>query len=151
MAGALAAFVWTAPGVAAPSPVTQAAPAISPAAPLPMQAATEAPVQLAHWAGGRRHFHGGRRGYRDYRRDRRRDRRRTRRALGIGAAVVGGAIIANEIARSRSQRRYVEPPRSSNYDRHVDWCYRRYRSYRASDNTFQPYNGGRRECYSPHY
>lgn len=32
---------------------------------------------------------------------------------------------------------------------HYDWCYNRYRSYRAGDNTFQPYNGPRRPCYSP--
>ncbi|MHC1548659.1 BA14K family protein [Phyllobacterium sp. K27] len=33
---------------------------------------------------------------------------------------------------------------------HTQWCYNRYRSYRASDNTFQPYNGPRRQCYSPY-
>jgi len=33
---------------------------------------------------------------------------------------------------------------------HVQWCYSRYRSYRASDNTFQPYNGPRRQCISPY-
>ncbi|HEY4191949.1 MAG TPA: BA14K family protein [Mesorhizobium sp.] len=33
---------------------------------------------------------------------------------------------------------------------HVRWCYNRYRSYRASDNTFQPYNGRRQQCYSPY-
>jgi len=33
---------------------------------------------------------------------------------------------------------------------HVAWCYRRYRSYRASDNTFQPYHGPRRPCISPY-
>lgn len=35
-------------------------------------------------------------------------------------------------------------------DEHVRWCYNRYRSYRASDNTFQPYNGPRRQCWSPY-
>ena len=34
---------------------------------------------------------------------------------------------------------------------HVQWCYDRYRSYRASDNTFQPYNGPRQQCYSPYW
>lgn len=34
---------------------------------------------------------------------------------------------------------------------HVEWCYDRYRSYRAWDNTFQPYNGPRQLCYSPYY
>jgi hypothetical protein len=33
---------------------------------------------------------------------------------------------------------------------HVEWCYDRYRSYRAYDNTFQPYEGPRRQCYSPY-
>jgi hypothetical protein len=33
---------------------------------------------------------------------------------------------------------------------HVEWCYARYRSYRAWDNTFQPYHGGRRQCWSPY-
>jgi hypothetical protein len=33
---------------------------------------------------------------------------------------------------------------------HVQWCYDRYRSYRAWDNTFQPYNGPRQQCYSPY-
>ena len=29
------------------------------------------------------------------------------------------------------------------------WCAARYRSYRASDNTFQPFGGPRRECVGP--
>jgi hypothetical protein len=33
---------------------------------------------------------------------------------------------------------------------HVRWCYDRYRSYRAWDNTFQPYGGPRRQCWSPY-
>ena len=33
---------------------------------------------------------------------------------------------------------------------HVQWCKERYRSYRASDNSFQPYKGPRRACVSPH-
>jgi len=33
---------------------------------------------------------------------------------------------------------------------HEQWCYSRYRSYRAWDNTFQPYNGPRRQCHSPY-
>ncbi|TPJ52328.1 BA14K family protein [Mesorhizobium sp. B2-6-4] len=34
--------------------------------------------------------------------------------------------------------------------RHVRRCYDHYRSYRRSDNTFQPYNGPRRQCRSPY-
>ncbi|HSO47602.1 MAG TPA: BA14K family protein [Rhizobiaceae bacterium] len=33
---------------------------------------------------------------------------------------------------------------------HVRWCATRYRSYRAWDDTFQPYNGPRRYCISPY-
>ncbi|WP_028957969.1 BA14K family protein [Sulfitobacter sp. 20_GPM-1509m] len=33
---------------------------------------------------------------------------------------------------------------------HLAWCYSRYRSYRQSDNTFQPYHGPRKECLSPY-
>jgi len=33
---------------------------------------------------------------------------------------------------------------------HVTWCYERYRSYRAYDNTYQPYHGPRRQCISPY-
>jgi hypothetical protein len=33
---------------------------------------------------------------------------------------------------------------------HVQWCYNRYRSYRAWDNSFQPYNGPRQLCFSPY-
>ncbi|MBP1875940.1 hypothetical protein J2Z19_005688 [Ensifer adhaerens] len=34
---------------------------------------------------------------------------------------------------------------------HTRWCYARYRSYRAFDNTFQPYHGPRQACISPYY
>ncbi|WP_417689892.1 BA14K family protein [Roseibium sp.] len=34
---------------------------------------------------------------------------------------------------------------------HYDWCFRKYRSYRARDNTFQPYHGPRRACRSPYW
>jgi hypothetical protein len=33
---------------------------------------------------------------------------------------------------------------------HVNWCYDRWRSYRASDNSYQPLNGPRRQCASPY-
>ncbi|MGN6303556.1 MAG: BA14K family protein [Mesorhizobium sp.] len=54
-------------------------------------------------------------------------------AFGLGAAI-GGAI-ANQ-------------PRGGSA--HVQWCYDHYRSYRASDNTFQPNNGPRKQCRSPY-
>jgi hypothetical protein len=33
---------------------------------------------------------------------------------------------------------------------HVRWCHAHYRSYRASDNSFQPNHGPRRPCRSPY-
>ena len=58
-------------------------------------------------------------------------------ALFLGGMAIGGAI-ANQPGRGYS-------------DAHVRWCYQHYRSYRAYDNTFQPYNGPRRQCRSPYY
>ena len=75
----------------------------------------------------------------------------------IAGALIGGAVIGGIIANSgrdryyAPRRVYVEPRRS--YRRgysnaHIRYCYNRYRSYRAYDNTFQPYHGPRRQCRS---
>ena len=66
-----------------------------------------------------------------------------------GAAVIGG-IIGGAIA---NQQRYYSPPPApaTTGNAHLDWCYSRYRSYRAYDNTYQPYGGPRRQCISPYY
>ena len=34
-------------------------------------------------------------------------------------------------------------------NRHVDWCRRKYRSYRPGSNTWTDYDGNTRECISP--
>ncbi|OXT01558.1 hypothetical protein B7H23_00840 [Notoacmeibacter marinus] len=50
-------------------------------------------------------------------------------------------------------RRYYKPRYrySDGFSRaHYRWCHNRYRSYRSYDNTFQPYHGPRRQCYSPY-
>lgn len=68
------------------------------------------------------------------------------------AAFATGAIVGGIIAGQAAQA--APPPvyRSGRVsDAHVRWCYDRYRSYRASDNTFQPYNGPRQQCVSPYY
>jgi len=68
------------------------------------------------------------------------------------AAFATGAIIGGIIA---SQAAAPPPPpvyrRARLSDAHVRWCYNRYRSYRVSDNTFQPYEGPRQQCISPYY
>ena len=56
------------------------------------------------------------------------------------AAFATGAIVSGAIANGSNARG----------DAHVQWCYDHYRSYRASDNTYQPYNGPRRQCRSPY-
>jgi hypothetical protein len=80
-------------------------------------------------------YYNGHRGYREYRRG-------YREYNGFwfpAAAFVAGALITGAIN---------DGPRGGNS--HVSWCYDRYRSYRASDNTFKPLNGPRRQCYSPY-
>jgi len=64
-------------------------------------------------------------------------------------AVVGGLAAGAIIGSVIAQPRYVAP-RYYGGNRHVSWCYARYRSYRAYDNTFQPYYGPRRQCIAPY-
>lgn len=104
--------------------------------------------------GDRRRYYGDRRYYRDrhyyrddrYGWDRRYDRRwrRHHHHDNTGAIIGGlaaGAIIGGIIA---SQPRAAYRPRA--YGSHAEYCYARYRSYRAWDNTYQPYYGPRRQC-----
>jgi hypothetical protein len=89
---------------------------------------------------GRSAFYNGHRGYYDYRPG-------YRRHNGFwfpAAAFITGAIVGGALAAP------APVYRGGGGSAHVEWCYNRYRSYRASDNTFQPYNGPRRACYSPY-
>ena len=88
-----------------------------------------------HWRG--RHWHG-----------RRWHGPRYRYGPSLGV-IIAPPVYGRPVYRAP---RYVAPARPA-YGlgpAHVNWCYSRYRSYRASDNTFQPYNGPRRPCYSPY-
>ncbi len=94
--------------------------------------------------GNRDHYRYGDRG-RDYRREYNRyDDRYYRRHNDNTGAIIGGlaagAIIGGALAAQ---------PRYRSGDSHVDYCYSRYRSYRASDNTYQPNYGPRRQCVGP--
>ncbi|MBB3391099.1 hypothetical protein FHT82_003871 [Rhizobium sp. BK275] len=63
-----------------------------------------------------------------------------RRYDNTGAIIGGlavGAIIGGIIASQ---------PRVRTGSSHADYCYSRYRSYRAYDNTYQPTYGPRRQC-----
>ncbi len=71
-------------------------------------------------------------------------------AFALGA-IIGGAIAAAPAPRYYERRVYPAPVhRYSVGSAHERWCYDRYRSYRAWDNTFQPYHGPRRQCWSPY-
>ena len=82
-------------------------------------------------------YYNGHRGYRDYRPG---YRRYNGFWFPLGAfatgAIIGGAVAAPRVYSGGSA--------------HVNWCVNRYRSYRVSDNTFQPNVGPRRSCISPY-
>ncbi|MBZ9870254.1 BA14K family protein [Mesorhizobium sp. BR1-1-9] len=61
----------------------------------------------------------------------------------FAAGMVAGASIANPFPPApRPDARLAAA--------HVRWCYAHYVSYRAWDNTYQPYGGSRRQCWSPY-
>jgi hypothetical protein len=105
-----------------------------------------------HWNGGYHHHHGSDWGL----------------ALGGLAfgAIIGGALAQpyygpytyygspygyhrRPYGYYRPYRQY-EPSVSYEGGSHVSWCFARYRTYRAFDNTFQPYYGPRRQCVGPY-
>ena len=80
---------------------------------------------------GNRSYYNGHRGF-----DRPRHGYRQHNGMWFpAAAFISGAIIGGALSQSNNG--------------HVAWCHDRYRSYRASDNTYQPYDGPRQECFSP--
>ncbi|WP_269929792.1 BA14K family protein [Aminobacter sp. HY435] len=132
--------------------------------PAALPASVEAPIQVDN---RRCEFVPGCRNYRDgwrhgnWRGDRWRDDRRWRhrpyrRNHWSGTGIyLNFSIPAYRYYEPRYyQPRYYQPRRVYRPGRlssaHVQWCYDRYRSYRAWDNTFQPYNGPRRQCWSPY-
>jgi len=91
-------------------------------------------------------YYNGHRGYREYRRG----YRQYNGWWFPPAAFVAGAIIGGAIANQP----VVAPPPVYAPVRlsaaHVNWCENRWRSYRVSDNSFQPLNGPRQVCVSPY-
>lgn len=63
------------------------------------------------------------------------------------AAFAAGALLGGVIA-GQGGPAYAAPVGLS--PQHYAWCEQRYISYRASDNTFQPYQGPRQACVSPY-
>jgi hypothetical protein len=102
-----------------------------------MQFSTQAPVILA---GNRGDWKNGYKGSRHYRKGWRQDNDGWWFPL---AAFGLGAVVGSTLTQPRGV--VVEGSNA-----HAEWCYSRYRSYRAWDNTYQPFNGPRRECFSPY-
>ncbi|MDK4736175.1 BA14K family protein [Rhizobium sp. CNPSo 3490] len=94
----------------------------------------------------RRHYHRDRDYYRDdrYGWDRRYDHRWHHHHHDDTGAIIGGlaagALIGGIIASQPGAYS------SRGYSSHAEYCYARYRSYRAYDNTYQPSYGPRRQC-----
>ncbi len=65
---------------------------------------------------------------------------------GNAGAIIGGLAAGAIIGGALAQPRYAPQQRYVGGNSHVNACYARYRSYRASDNTYQPNYGPRRQC-----
>lgn len=88
--------------------------------------------------GGYRGFRGGYRGDRGYYRGDRGYYRGYRHHGGNAGAIIGGLAAGAIIGGALASRPH--------YGSHSSSCAARYRSYRASDNTYQPNSGPRRQC-----
>jgi len=85
---------------------------------------------------GNHAYYNGRRGYRE----RRPGYRQYQGFWFPPAAFALGAIIGGA----------ANQPAARLSNAHIRWCQNRWRSYRASDNSYQPFNGPRRACVSPY-
>ncbi|WP_431324443.1 BA14K family protein [Rhizobium sp. YTU87027] len=142
----------------------QAFPAISPPQiGVPQQAV---PVQWRHGGG---HWNGGHYGggywngghYGGYHHHHGSDWGLALGGLAFGA-IIGGALAqpyygpyydtyyGSPYGYYRPYRQYYGPSVAYEGGSHVSWCYARYRTYRAFDNTYQPYYGPRRQCIGPY-
>jgi len=99
---------------------------------------------------GNNYYYNGHRGYRHHRPGwRQYDGWWFPPAAFVAGAIIGGAIASQPAPVYREPVPVYRQPRYG--DAHVEWCFDRYRSYRAYDNTFQPNNGPRKQCVSPYY
>ncbi len=140
-------------GVSAPAAAAPLAPALDRAAALPAASESRPDTVLV---GSRRHscrryggcYGGSHLSYKHWDDDDwryRRHHRRHRRHFSVYPGFYLGLGIPTY--------RYVQPRRyyrRSLGSAHVAWCYDRWLSYRAWDNTYQPLYGPRRQCWSPY-
>ncbi|MDQ0348252.1 BA14K family protein [Ancylobacter vacuolatus] len=98
-------------------------------------------ARRGYYRQGGYHYYNGQRGYNYYRPG----YRQYNGWYFPAGAFAAGAILGGVLGAAANQ-----PTQSySGGSNHVQWCASQYRSYRASDNTFQPYNGPRQQCVSP--
>jgi hypothetical protein len=69
--------------------------------------------------------------------------------IAMRAVPATDASAADQIAATVPAKESREMAAHALDSAHVDWCMTQYRSYRAEDDTYQPYAGGRRKCVSP--
>jgi hypothetical protein len=100
---------------------------------------TNCPSENPRWTNGSGRYDRDRRwDRRDYRRDHRdRDRRHHSNAGAVIGGLAAGAVIGGIIASQGNRSAGTS---------HQQYCASKYRSYRASDNTYQPLNGPRQQC-----
>ena len=122
-AAMVAAGVAAAPAVAAP---------IASAAPVAPVIETGTEITPVHYRGRRYHRH----------------RRYSRPRSGFSVQLQFGT--APRYRRHYRPHYRPAPVYRAYGSRHHNWCSNRYRSYRVSDGTYQPYHGGRRRCNSPY-
>jgi hypothetical protein len=65
--------------------------------------------------------------------------RRYNRTGAVAGGLAAGAIVGSALRSGANTHSGTT---------HTQWCYNRYRSYRATDNTFQPNSGPRQQCIS---
>lgn len=117
------------------APVMAAPPAFVPKAPTASSDLVQVQDRRARFERrGNNYYYNGHRGYRD----RHPGYRYYNGWWFPPAAFALGAIIGGALSQP------------STTSEHVRWCQNRWRSYRASDNTYQPSHGPRRACVSPY-
>jgi hypothetical protein len=104
-----------------------------------------------NWRGGQRW---DQRRYNPPRRHTQRSQRHRDRDRGpdLGSALIGALIGGVIVHQFQQQPRQQAPAYGGSFlsREHINWCQNRWRSYRLTDNSYQPYQGPRRVCISPY-
>lgn len=77
-------------------------------------------------------------------------------AIGAGSASASGYGTGYGGYYGKPAPRAVAPHRpfahiqDTIWRQHVGWCASRFKTYNSYDNTYQPYSGPRKQCWSPY-